>query len=513
VRIHKRPPLILLTAALVGLGCREPENRPAESAHPQDVSDPTLLFDELAEIPAKPEDLPDLVPEFRLRLDPGANTIEARIELDAPQADSLHMLFRTEWEGYPGLEERLRKIEAWSSAGGLPVEEVMDGLGPGHRRIAIEQPGHVTIAYSLVLAPRGDSRFYHRVSQLAPDGGHLLGNDVLPRIWLGRPRAGAQPATLWFTGLPANWRVATVEPRAGTGYDVREILNAVFVVGPLRSRRLNIGQRSLAAAIYGRWPVRDDRVVDAVNRIAGSLHRIAGDGWSPGRYLLGAGRVPAGVPGLSTGGQVIGRSGIVYVGGTGPAEVEFQHWMYTTAHELMHWYIPTAFAFEVADPPAWFAEGFTDYMALKVLLVGNLIEPAEFLTAIGERLARYRASLLYGHTSVSQAQESFWEENSYRYIYDGGAVAAFLLDLGFQDRGGSLERALRELQRQRPVGVETVTATLAAVRENDWIHDWLDTGANPDYEARFSQYGLALTDGALISLNNWTTDALSSIKP
>ena len=508
-----KSPFILLAAALVGLGCGEPGNRPAEGAPPPDVSDPTLLFDEVAEIPGEPADLPQVIPEFRLRLDPRTNTIEARIELDAPKASSLHLLFRTEWEGYPGLEERLRKIEAWSTAGGLPVEEVTDGLGPGHRRVAIEQPGHITIAYTLVLAPKGDSRFYHRVSQLADDGGHLLGNDVLPRVWLGRPRAGPQPATLWFTGLPANWRVATVESRAGTGYDVQEILNAVFVVGPLRNQHLNIGQRSLAAAIYGRWPVRDERVIDAVNRIAGSMHRMAGEGWASGNYLLGAGRVPAGVPGLSTGGQVIGHSGIVYVGGTGPAEVEFQHWMYTAAHELMHWYIPTAFAFGIEGPPAWFAEGFTDYMALKVLLVGNLIEPAEFLTAIGERFARYRASPLYGDTSISRAQESFWEEDSYRYIYDGGAVAAFLLDLGFQDRGGSLERALRELRHQRPVGVQTLTAALAAVRENEWIHDWLDSGANPDWEARFSQYGLALTDDTLISLNNWTTDALSSIKP
>jgi hypothetical protein len=71
---------------------------------------------------------------------------------------------------------------------------------------------------------------------------------------------------------------------------------------------------------------------------------------------------------------------------------------------------------------------------------------------------------------------------------------------------------LREIQRQNPVTVEKVTAVLASVRENSWIHDWLEAGVNPDWEARFSQYGLALREGRLISLNNWTTDALSSIR-
>jgi predicted metalloprotease with PDZ domain len=187
--------------------------------------------------------------------------------------------------------------------------------------------------------------------------------------------------------------------------------------------------------------------------------------------------------------------------------------MYTTSHELMHWYIPTAFAFDAESPPSWFAEGFTDYMAMKILLVGDLIEPVEFLEAIGQRLASYRANPLYGNTSILRAQDDFWNEDAYRYIYDGGAAAAFLLDLGFQDRGGSLERALRELQKQDPVTIEKVTAALASVRENSWIHDWLDAGTNPDWEARFSQYGLAVRDGRLTSLNDWTTDALSSIRP
>ena len=501
--------LLAFIVVVVGSGCGGGEDRPAATARVADDIDRQLSLEEAKNLP----DLTPVVPEFRLRLDPGTNTIETTIEFDVPQAVPLHLLFRTEWEGYPGLEERIKEVEAFGPSGTLDVAPAPNALGPGHVKLEVEQPGHITVTYTSVLAPQGDSHFYHRVSQLAADGGHLIGNDFLPRVWLGPPRAGPQPARLWFTVMPGDWRVATVETRAGTGYDIDEILKAVFVVGPLRTHRINIGPRSLVSAIYGSWPVRDERVVEAVNKIAGSLHRIAGDGWAPGAYLLGAGRVPANVPGLSTGGQVIGRSGIVYVGGNGPAELEFQHWMYTTSHELMHWYIPTAFAFDSESPPAWFSEGFTDYMALKILLVGDLIGPDEFLERIGQRFARYRANPLYGDTSILQAQDDFWNEDAYRYIYDGGATAAFLLDLGFQDRGGSLERALRELQQQDPVTVEKITATLASVRENSWIHDWLDAGANPDWEARFSQYGLAFRDGRLTSLNDRTTDALSSIRP
>ena len=501
--------LLALIVVAVGFGCRGEQDRPAGSARPVENIDGQLSIEEAKGTP----DLPPVVPEFRLRLDPVAHAVETTIELDVPQAVSLHLLFRTEWEGYPGLEDRIKQVEVFGPNGTLEVANAPDALGPGHLAIEVQQPGRIIVTYISVLAPLGGSLFYHRVSQLAEDGGHLIGNDFLPRVWLGVPRAGPQPAKLWFTGMPPDWRIATVESRSGTGFDIDEILKAVFVVGPLRTHRLNIGPRSLSSAIHGSWPVRDDRVVDAVNEIAGSLHRIAGEGWAAGEYLLGAGRVPASVPGSSTGGQVIGRSSIVYVGGSGPADLEFKHWMHTTSHELMHWYIPTAFAFDSESPPAWFSEGFTDYMALKILLVGDLIEPAEFLAAIGQRLARYRENPLYGSTSILEAQDDFWTEEAYRFIYDGGAAAAFLLDLGFQDRGGSLERALRGLQKQNPVTVGKVTTALAGVRENRWINDWLKAGANPDWEARFSQYGLAIKDGRLISLNDWTTDALSSIRP
>ncbi|NIV87664.1 MAG: hypothetical protein GWN07_16725, partial [Actinobacteria bacterium] len=47
---------------------------------------------------------------------------------------------------------------------------------------------------------------------------------------------------------------------------------SVFVVGPLRSQRLNVGPHTLTAAIYGDWPVDDRRVIHATDRIAGSLH-------------------------------------------------------------------------------------------------------------------------------------------------------------------------------------------------------------------------------------------------
>ncbi len=122
-------------------------------------------------------------------------------------------------------------------------------------------------------------------------------------------------------------------------------------------------------------------------------------------------------------------------------------------------------------------------MALKILLVGGLIEPQAFLDAVGERLSRYLSSPLYGVQSVAEAESDFWKNDTYRYIYDGGAAAAFLLDLGFQDRRGSLERALTEIRRNSPVSQTALMNALAAVQENEWIRDWLAGTANPDWES------------------------------
>jgi predicted metalloprotease with PDZ domain len=452
----------------------------------------------------------DVIPEYRLRIDPSTHTVDGRIELDVASPDTIHLLFRAEWGGYPGLESRLRRLEAFGG-GDLSVVRDAGYLGTGHHLVPVQQPERVTIAFTMVLDPPDGSLLYHRASQLDADGGHLIAGDVLPRVWLGPPQGGDVRAMLWFTGMPRAWRVTTVERREGTGYDVADVLTAVFVIGRLHTERLDLGPRSLTTAVYGRWPVDEERVVDAANRIAGNLHRIAGDGWASGDYILGAGRVPLAVPGLSTGGQVIARSGIVLVGGSGPPELEFERWMFTTAHELMHWYIPVGFSFQ-GDPPRWFYEGFTDYMALKSLLVGGLIEPQGFLDEIAARLDRYRSSPLYGKSSA-EAEEDFWTDDAYRYVYDGGAVAGFLVDLGFQDRGGSLERAIREARRSRPLDQETLVATFASIRENEWFNDWVRSGANPDWDDRLGTYRLVRRNGSLESLDDWATNALSTIRP
>ncbi|MGD2216679.1 MAG: hypothetical protein PVJ64_07980 [Gemmatimonadales bacterium] len=499
-------PHILLTFAMLALACGEPE--PRQTGTPGEASPPDPVPPEVTAQPVPQA----LVPEFRLRLDPARHTIGGTIELEVPRPETIHLLFRANWEGYPGLEDRLRRLEARGSGGELTVAMGAGELGTGHHLIEATRAERVTISFTTVLAPAQESALYHRASQLDSDGGHLILGDLLPRVWLGRPTSGPVGARLWFTSFPSSWRLATLEERAGTGYQIDDIIQSVFIVGRLRTQRFNIGPHSLTAAIHGRWPVSDDRVFEAVNRIAGNLHRIAGDGWSAGDHLLGAGRVPANVPGLSTGGQVLGKSGIVYVGGNGPAEIEFRHWMRTTAHELMHWYIPIGFSFR-QEPPRWFAEGFTDYMALKSLLVGQLIAPQDFLDEIAVRLDRYQSSSLYGDRSIVDAERDFWRPEVYRYIYDGGTAAAFLLDLAFQDRGASLERALTQIRRSSPVNDDVLIRVLGAIRENEWIEPWLAHGTQPDWDVRLQRYRLVRRDGTLVSLDDWATNVLGSIRP
>lgn len=498
--------LIPLAAAAL-LGCAAPDERsePPEAASPPHEA-----------APAPPATAPDPagepVPEVRLTLDETTPGITVLIELDLDRPTEVNLLFRMDFEGYPDLAARLVSLAARGPAGPLETQTAKEGLGVGHFVIDADAVGRVAIEYNLAVEPPDDSRLYHRVSQIAAYGGHLLARDLVPRIWLGPPHGGPQPAQVFFSGLPRDWRVATVEPHAGTGYSVADIVDAVFLVGPLRQQQLNLGPRSLVTAVYGRWPIDDARIFDAVNRMAGTLHRIAGDSWARGDYLLGVGRVPTTISGWSAGGQVIGNSAVTCAGGSLRSDVEFESWVYTTAHELMHWYIPTGFAFD-SEPPSWFAEGFTDYMALKTLLVGGLIDAQAFLDEMHFRWQRYRDSPLYGTTSIIEAEEDFWSEDTYHYIYDGGALAALLLDLGFQDRGGSLERSLGQLRRRPQMSAEDLVAMLASIRENEWISDWLATGKNPDWEGRLETYGLASRNDSFVSLNDWATNALRSIRP
>jgi len=505
VRFAPLAPLALATllACAEGGGRGEP---PDATPPPPETSTPPAAG------PSRPADAP--VPEIRLTLDAATPQVSADIALDLASPTEVNLLFRMDFEGYPDLESRLASLEARGPQGPLDVEKATTGLGAGHYVIGDAPAGRLTIDYRLELSPPTDSRLYHRVSQISVDGGHLLGRDLIPRLWLGPPRAGPQPARVVFSGLPGDWQVATIEEHAGIAYGVADIVDAVFIVGPLRQRQVNLGHRSLVTAIYGRWRIDDARIFDAISRIAGTMNRLADDGWARGAYLLGVGRVPTAISGWSAGGQVIGHSGITCTGGSNPSdpEREYEGWLYTTAHELMHWYVPTGFAFR-SDPPAWFAEGFTDYLSLKTLLVAGLVEPQAFLDEIGFRWSRYRESPLYDNASMLEAQKDFWKEDAYQYIYDGGASAAFLLDLGFQDRGSSLEHALRELAGREVLDDDDLAVALASVSENEWIEDWLADASNPDWEGRLEAYGLARRNDSLVSLNDWATNVLSSIRP
>lgn len=458
-----------------------------------------------------PTDAAAATPHFRLRIDAGRHLVRGEIELDVGGPDTVNVQFRGDWGGYPGLGSRVRAVEAWGGSGALPV--VDSRAAAGRRAIPLSGPGRITVAYTLELTPPADTRLYHRASQLSSEGGHLIGQDMLPVVWTSSGR-GAMPghARIWFAGLPPSWRVATVARRVGNGYETDDMRDIVFALGPLRTRQFNIGPRAVTVAILGEWAASDDRIFNALQSIAGSLHEIAGDGWRDGPHLIVVGRVPAGAEGLATGGQVVGRSGLVYVGGTWPGTLGFERSLFTAAHELMHWYIPTAFHFR-EQPPSWFAEGFNDYMALKTLLVGGIIPAPQFLMEIGERLVRYQSSPLYGNTSMAEAQSDFWREDAYRFIYDGGSAAAFLLDLGFQARRGSLERALRELSRAGQIDEGRIVSALSTVRENEWLAAWLARGDNPDWEARLQDYGMELQGGRLSATESWATDELSAIRP
>jgi predicted metalloprotease with PDZ domain len=497
---------------ILGLTTCGGERQPAQTSEDAAPESPALTREAApAASDRRPTHASLTTPDFRLRIDAARHLVRGEIDLELANPDTVHIQFRADWDGYPGLASRVRTVEAWSGSGALPVHD--SRAAAGRRAIPVSGAGRVTVAYTLELTPPTDTRLYHRASQLSLQGGHLIGRDMLPRVWTSSGR-GATPghARIWFSGLPPSWRIATVARHEGNAYETDDIRDIVFALGPLRTRQFNIGPRAVTVAILGDWAASDERIFHALQSIAGNLHSIAGDGWREGPHLIIAGRVPAGPQGLATGGQVLGRTGLVYVGGTWPGTLGFERWLFTAAHELMHWYIPTAFHFR-EQPPSWFAEGFTDYMALKTLLVGGLIPAPQFLMEMGERIVRYQSSPLYGNTSMAEAQSAFWREDDYRFIYDGGSAAAFLLDLGFHDRRGSLERALRELSHSGQLDEERIVDALSTVRENEWLAAWLATGENPDWGARLRNYGMELQGGRLSANESWATDELSTIRP
>lgn len=130
-------------------------------------------------------------------------------------------------------------------------------------------------------------------------------------------------------------------------------------------------------------------------------------------------------------------------------------------HELLHQWVGQRITV-AADEQArgyWFTEGVTDYLTLRLMLEGGIIDEAGFETWINDVLGDYYRSPHMG-LSRDEAAGRFWQEESVQeFVYRRGTVLAFMLDLS----GADLPDMIRTLNAE--AGDEPMTMSPGALEE------------------------------------------------
>ena len=275
-------------------------------------------------------------------------------------------------------------------------------------------------------------------------GAVLLPESIDPEV--------AMPVCLRFSRLPAGWRVATSHGEGRRARDcveirttasLHELQSAIYLGGDFRVYRREIHGQPLVVAMRGKWGFDDAKLVGTT----ASLVRAQRDFWGDYdfRHFL-VSLIPNRVRSGSTGGTGLFHSFAMHASDdfTVPGP-DFDHLI---GHEHLHTWIPWRLGAMGEDEARryWFSEGFTDYLAHRLLLRSGLWNLDDYAKALDEQILRYESSTARNRPNSWLAKEFWKEPAAQRLPYLRGEMLALHWSAAMSGRGKSLQATLRSLR-------------------------------------------------------------------
>lgn len=382
---------------------------------------------------------------------------------DGAPAFRVEMRYRGDQDGESVLElpdQWAGSTELWRNVVGLQIHGARSLGGYYDKPIVRHAPGaRLRIVYFVTTSWLEDPGFaYEKARPLVrPDSFFWHGEGVFARP-AGRDAA---PARFRWGRLPKKWSVASdLDHLKGRKTTLANMINSVGIGG----RKLALVQRTIDGAPFrlaalGRWTFTPDQLADMLVPIVRAEDGFWGDRSAPFLVALAPiGAVPLGINVNGT-----GRADAFSIAAT--SGFELAQATRFLAHEYMHGWMPLELGGLPAEDEAvdyWFSEGFTDYLASKVLLRAGLWSVADYVADKNETLLRYGTSPARA-ASAADVAARFWEDKAVRQVsYDRGHLLAALLDaeIALRSQGAeSLDSVLRA-QREAAKGSDALATDL-----------------------------------------------------
>jgi len=375
-------------------------------------------------------------------------TLAITCAISTPPAGRISLRFLNQFASVDRMSERIVGLKVRDAAGAaLQLEIRGNGLYAFDSR---DRPAPIVFSYEVRLARALEPGQYALTSSLGPEAAFLFAADIFPDLNLAA--VGTEGASLSGTlrveiSPPEGWQVATTEPGEGGLFDVSDPKRAVFFLGRLRVRTLEIGQSGrmrLRVAVTGAWDFTDEQIASLCELLARTQATTL-DGHEEGNFLVTLAPFPLPLTGLRSAALARGRTVVLMLNPGSDRARTLQHFQRHLAHEMFHFYLPNAF--RIRENFDWFWEGFTRYVALVTLAETRTITLDDFLAALGEEYDAYSVNPLRGNTSlVSASPEKFSSGASYEIVYRKGMLVAALYDLELRWQSRS-KRRLSEIIR------------------------------------------------------------------
>lgn len=369
---------------------------------------------------AAPAPVPARVP-IRITLTPvlkaGAlDHLDVEIRLTGDADGETRLKLPDEWGG---------ESELWKHVSGFAIQGARVAEDGPTWRILSHAPNRplvvryrVNSAYDKDPAVGQESHTYRPV--LRPAWFSVLGYAVLPDF----DDRGSAPAELRFGPLPQGWKAASsAESLPGRRLNLDEVRQSVNVGGAdLRVLR----RGPLRIAVIGQWKLDIDGFVDILGRVMQAEQAYWSD--KPEPFLVTLTPLTPLANSYSVGGTGMHQAFSIYAGTDSPmAELR---WL--VAHEYLHNWNPRKLGQLTEGPEQprdyWFSEGFTDFVAERVLLRSGVWTLEDFAGGLNRALREYGLSPVRTAPN-SRIVADFWSDNDVQRLpYDRGFVLALKWD-------------------------------------------------------------------------------------
>ncbi|MEA3000973.1 MAG: hypothetical protein QOK17_2806 [Sphingomonadales bacterium] len=345
-------------------------------------------------------------------------------------------------------------------------------------------PGtRLKVRYTIVSAYKEDPGFdYEKAKPMVRSDWFFAHGETL----FARPEGrDARPAKFKWGKLPQGWTVASdLDHLNGKPTTLANLINSVAIGGAkLRIVHRELDGAPFRVAILGQWNFAPDALADTASAILAAEDSYWGD--RPGPFLIAMaplGELPSGLSYAGT-----GRADAFSIAATSAFSLDQAPRF--LAHEFMHSWVPIGLGAMPEENEAvdyWFSEGFTDYLATKILLRSGLWSFAQWAADKNETLLRYGTSPAKTADGADIAAR-FWTDPAVQQLsYDRGHLLAAKLDAEIAARSGgklSLDDVLRA-QRKAAEGSPELATTLFAKTLKDMTGIDLDA----DLE-RYARHG------------------------